>query len=146
MNHTKAFAIQTSERKSTQPTGRADLLENQEENYQIVFLPGLDLTDAFTNLVEVTRSAPSERVITDTGQEGILWQVEPSDDSISFLDDLLAPIALPTAHQGELNTPTIGESLLLFNAEVDVTADPDESRISPESPKHFSSRNILNQI
>jgi hypothetical protein len=35
------------------------------------------------------------------------------DDSISFLEDLLAPIAEPvqavSAHQVELNTPTTGE-------------------------------------
>lgn len=113
MNHSKAIGIQTSERKLTQQTGRA-LLENKEETYQtIVFLPGLDLTDTHTNSAESIRSARGEPAITDTGQTD-QWPVEQLDDSISFLDDLLAPIDLPaqSAHLGELNTPTIGESLV----------------------------------
>lgn len=111
LNHTKDIGIQSNERKSTQQTG-IDLLESKEEFYQtIVFLPGPDSTETFPSLVEVTRSAPNERVITDTGQDYIQWLVEPSDESISFLDDLLAPTELPAPSvQGELNTPTIGKS------------------------------------
>lgn len=110
MNLTKDIGLQLSERKSTQQTGqRADLLE-KETIYQIaVFLPGTVSTPAFPNYVESTRPATNEPVITDTGQETNDWHL--LDDSISFLDDLLAPIVQPvqSAHQGELNTPTIGE-------------------------------------
>lgn len=113
LNHSKAIGIQSSERKLTQQTGRA-LLENKEETYQtIVFLPGLDLTDTLPNSAESIRLARGEPAITDTGQID-QWPVEQLDDSISFLDDLLAPIDLQaqSAHLGELNTPTIGESLV----------------------------------
>ena len=101
--------IQSSERKSIEQTG-TELLS--QENYQtIVFLSGPESQPSLPNLVELTRSAPEERVITDTGQP-CLWLVEPSDESISFLDDLL--VELPaSAHQGELNTPTIGRSKVL---------------------------------
>jgi hypothetical protein len=112
LNQTQDFGIQSSERKLTQQTGQAELLrENKEETYQtIVFLPGPDSQDTFPSLEELTKSAPNEPVITDTGQASSQWLTD------LFLDELLAPAEAPaqSALQGELNTPTIGKSCCCF--------------------------------
>lgn len=121
LNLTQDIGIQSSERKSTQLTGTSEL--PSQDNYQtIVFLPGPHSPDEFPNSVEPTSSAPNELVITDTGQT---WLV--SDESISFLDDLLAaPIELlpQSAYLGELNTPTIGKLVLLNTAKGQCNIDP----------------------
>jgi hypothetical protein len=100
--------IQSSERKSTQQTGIAELLQNKEETYQtIVFLPGPHSTDALTVADQSLKSAPNEPVTTDTGQTNQSWAAL----SWTFLDELLAPTAVAvSACQGEeLNTPTTGK-------------------------------------
>lgn len=115
LNQTVDTGIQSRELKLIQQTGTTDLLESKEETYQtIVFLPGLDFHSAFPNSTELTKSATGERVTTDTGHSH--WLTDTSDETIAFLDDLLAPIALPaqSSCQGELNTPTIGKSSAEF--------------------------------
>lgn len=144
MNHTEHIGIQSSERKSSLPTGlrHTEPLENKEEIYQtIVFLPGLDSVDTLAHLVELTHSAPNEPVITDTGQEN-LWR---ADDDISFLDDLLAPIALPvqSAHLGELNTPTIGESAVVVFKVIETSKMTDQNEC--DLPSHFESKAMITE-
>lgn len=114
-NQSKDIGIQINERKLTQQTGRAELLENKKEIYHtLVFLPGPHIQLTFPNLLEeVTQSAQNEPAITDTGQSSY-WLAGTSDDSISFLDELLAPdVPAQSAHLGELNTPMIGKLLML---------------------------------
>lgn len=113
LNHTQDIVILSSEKNLIQQTGIAELLlENKEEIYQeLVFLPGPLPQDTSQNTVEFTSSTFTEQITTDTGQF-IHWLVEP----ITFGDEFLEPTLPSTqsAHQGELNTPTIGKSLLLL--------------------------------
>lgn len=81
----------------------------------LVFLPGPDSQLTFPNSEEVTQSALNEPVIIDTGQE-YNWLVDTSYDTVAFFDDLLAPqVPAPSAHLGELNTPTIGKLIVVVD-------------------------------